>query len=51
MKKLTYYKSQYARRKTQKGKSSVMNSAMLNLSYADQQAFIKWQTKRLTDEA
>lgn len=46
MKTLAKYKSDYASRKTSKGKNSVANKAMLNLSHSDKQLFIKWQTNR-----
>ena len=43
MKTLATYKREYQKAKTQKGRSSAMNRAMLNLNYADQQAFMSWQ--------
>lgn len=45
MKTLSQYKSEYKKRKTAKGRTSVFNKAMLNLSHQDQQEFIKWQSK------
>jgi len=50
MKTITSYKSDYKKRVTQKGKQSVMNRAILNLSYDDKQKFIKWQINRMTVE-
>jgi hypothetical protein len=47
MKTLNTYKNQYLKAKTQKGKKIAMNKAMLNLSYSDQQEFIKWQTNQM----
>lgn len=47
MKTLSDYKRQYKKAKTSKGKTSEMNKAMLNLSFADQQAFMKWQTEQM----
>lgn len=47
MKTLTECKKQYKRAVTKSGKSFAMNSAMLNLSYEDQQKFITWQVKQM----
>jgi hypothetical protein len=47
MKTLAAYKNQYLKAKTQKGKKSAMNSAMLNLNHEDQQAFVKWQVSEM----
>lgn len=49
MKTLAQYKADYKARKTLEGKKNVMNKAMLNLSYNDQQAFIKWQVDQQTN--
>ena len=43
MKTLSDYKSDYKKRKTQKGRQNVMNRAMLNLSPKDQWRFLRWQ--------
>jgi hypothetical protein len=40
---LTSAKSRYKKAKTIATKTKVMNLAMLNLSYSDQQKFVKWQ--------
>ena len=45
MKKVSYFKSRYKRAKTSKGRTSVMNRAMLNLTYSEQQKFVAWQVK------
>ena len=49
MKTLATYKSEYKKAKTQAGKSSAMNRAMLNLSYSDQQLFVKWQNNEMNN--
>ena len=43
MKTLANYKSEYKKAKTQKGKSSSCNRAMLNLSFEDNVKFLKFQ--------
>jgi hypothetical protein len=45
MKNLSYYKARYRKAKKIATKTKIMNTAMLNLSYADQQKFIKWQSR------
>ena len=47
MKTLATYKAAYTKAKTQKGRQSAMNRAMLNLSYDDKQAFYKWQVEKM----
>lgn len=46
-KTLATYKREYKAAKTQKGKKSAMNRAMLNLSHSDKQDFAKWQVKEM----
>ena len=47
MKTLATYKAEYSRAKTQKGRQSAMNRAMLNLSYDNKQSFYKWQVEQM----
>lgn len=47
MKTLSTHKSEYKRAKTQAGKKSAMNRAMMNLSHEDQQKFAKWQVEEM----
>lgn len=47
MKTLSNYKAEYKKAKTQKGKQSAMNRAMLNLSYDDKREFMKWQVSEM----
>ncbi len=50
MKTLSTFKAEYKKAKTQKGKTSTMNRAMLNLSHDDQQKFVKWQSEEMNKE-
>ena len=43
MKTLSMYKHDYKKAKTLKGKTTVMNKAMLNLNHVDQKKFYLWQ--------
>jgi len=47
MKTLATYKREYLKAKTQKGKQSAMNRAMLNLNYEDKKLFMSFQIKTL----
>ncbi len=51
MKTLSQYKQQYKKAKTQKGKTSAMNGAMLNLSHSDKQLFYKWQVEEMNKQS
>ncbi len=48
MKTLSTYKREYNRAKTQKGKQSAFNRAMLNLPYTQREIFYKWQVNKMT---
>jgi hypothetical protein len=50
MKTLSNYKAAYKKAKTQKGRQSAMNSAMLNLSHSDQQMFIDFQVDQMNKD-
>ena len=43
MNQFNNYKNRYRNAKTGKTKEKVMNSAMLNLPYDEQQKFVAWQ--------
>ena len=47
MKTLARYKTEYRKAKTQKGKQSAVNRAMLNLCFENREAFIKWQINEM----
>jgi hypothetical protein len=49
MKTLATYKAEYRKAKTQKGKQSIFNKAMLNLSFDDQQLFVKFQVDNMNN--
>ena len=48
--KLSVAKAAYKKAKTSKGKTSAFNKAMLNLSYDDKQAFVKWQVEFMNNQ-
>ncbi len=48
MKTLLQYKQRYERARTSKGRTTAMNSAMLNLNHAEKQEFMNWQVKQMT---
>ena len=50
MKTLATYKAEYRKAKTQKGRQSAMNRAMLNLSYDEKQSFVKWQIAEMNNK-
>ena len=49
MKTLSYYKARYRNAKKSQTLAKVMNGAMLNLSHEDQQKFISWQVKFMSE--
>lgn len=51
MKTLSNYKASYKRAKTSKGKTSVFNKAVLNLSHKDQQKFFAWQAEYMNKQS
>ena len=50
MKTLSDYKARYRKAVKLETKAKVINRAMLNLSYEDQQKFISWQVSYMRNE-
>lgn len=49
MKTLSYYKNRYRKAVKAETKAKIMNAAMLNLCYDDQQKFMEFQVKYMNE--